>query len=467
MKTATRARILGAALGLLLVAILSSLLGAEEAASPGLTKSNAAKPAPEKSQAQQNEEYELLRLFADTLDQVERNYVEDIDRRELMEAAIRGMLSKLDPYSNFIPPKELDRFRSNVENEFGGIGITVSSEGGPLTIVSPLYGTPAYRAGLRGGDKITHIEGLSTQDISIGEAIRRMKGKIGTSLKITVAHAGSDKEEPVELKRELIRVDTILGERRKADDRWDFFLDDDEKLGYIRISSFSRHTADDLRQALGDLVRAGMRGLVLDLRFNPGGLLTAAIEVSDLFVAEGRIVSTAGRNIKERIWNAKQEGSFEGFPMVVLVNHYSASASEIVAACLQDHQRAVIVGQRTWGKGSVQNIIELEDGKSALKLTTAGYVRPSGKNIHRQQGAQESDEWGVMPSPGMEVVLTEDESTTYLRQRRLRDAIVARPADGKADTAEQTIDRQLQKGLDYLREQLAKNQPVADATPAK
>lgn len=467
MKVAARSIICAAALWLLAGGIVPTGIWASEPASPSLAETSSPQNTETPSSREKKEEYELLQLFADTLDQVERNYVQDIDRRELMEAAIRGMLSKLDPYSNFIPPKELDRFRSNVENEFGGIGITVSSESGPLTISSPLYGTPAYRAGLRGGDRITHIEGESTQDISIDEAIRRMKGKLGTSLKITVVHAGTDKEEVVELKRELIRVDTVLGDHRNADDRWNFFFDEEQKLGYIRISSFSRHTADDLRQALGDLTRQGMRGLVLDLRFNPGGLLTSAIEVSDLFVAKGRIVSTAGRNSKEKIWDAKQEGTFEGFPMVVLVNRYSASASEIVAACLQDHGRAAIVGQRTWGKGSVQNIIELEAGKSALKLTTAGYVRPNGKNIHREAGAKESDEWGVSPNPELEIVLTEDESTTYLRLRRRRDAIVAPTASSKAESLEPTVDRQLQKGLDYLREQLAKNLPVADATPAK
>ena len=452
---------------LLFVVLLSAPLSArgEEAALP-MTTTPAAEAA-DKAKEAAEEDYELLRLFADTLSQVERNYVKDIDRRELMEAAIRGMLTKLDPYSNFIPPAELDKFRSSVENEFGGIGITVSTESGELTIVSPLFGTPAYRAGLRGGDRVKEIEGQSTQGISIDEAIRRMKGKIGTSVKLTVVHAEGDDPETLELKRELIRVDTVLGDRRKSDDHWNYFFDEEKKLGYIRITNFGRHTADDLRQALGELTREGMRGLVLDLRFNPGGLLTSAIEVSDLLLSDGRIVSTAGRNAPERTWDAKKDGTFDGFPLAVLVNRYSASASEIVAASLQDHNRAVVIGQRTWGKGSVQNIIELEQGKSALKLTTAGYVRPNGKNIHRSEGAKETDEWGVAPSSGMEVALTEDEASTYLQQRRQRDAIV-RKNDSKPEQEEKpAADRQLQRALDYLSEELAKPQPVADATPSK
>jgi carboxyl-terminal processing protease len=415
-------------------------------------------PAKTLEQLKADKDYELLKLFADALDQVERNYVKEVDRRELMEGAIKGMLSKLDPHSSYIAPSDLDKFKSSVENEFGGIGITVSVETGELVVTTPLYATPAYRAGIRGGDKITEIDGQSTKGFTIEDATKRIKGKLGSSVKLTVLHAADGKTDTQDVTRELIRVDSVIGDHRKSDDTWDFFLDDAKKIGYIRITTFSRHTADEIRTALQQLSAAGVKGLILDLRWNPGGLLTAAIDISDLFVADGRIVSTAGRNAPQRIWDAKKEGTFEGFPIAVLVNHSSASASEILSACLQDHKKAVVIGERTWGKGSVQNIIELDDGKSAMKLTTAGYKRPSGQNIHREEGAKETDEWGVKPNPGYEVKLTDAEVEEYFTDRRARDVIAAKPKESPAAGARK-IDKQVQKALDYLGTELAKNEP--------
>ena len=361
--------------------------------------------APTKPRSRAADDYELYQIFADTLDQVERNYVKDISRRELMEAAIQGVLGKLDPYSNYISPDEIGRFKSTVESQFGGIGIQIGVEDGQLKVISPLVGTPAYRAGLEAGDMILEIDGKSTEGISIDQAVKQLKGEAGTKVTLTVQQPGAAKRETVTITREWVHIETVMGDRRKGDDAWDFMLDHDKHIGYIRISAFSRDTAQDLKKALVELQKEGMKGLIVDLRFNPGGLLTSAIEVSDLFVSDGRIVSTKGRNTAERTWDAEKEGTFEGFPMVVLVNHYSASASEIVSACLQDHKRAVVIGERTWGKGSVQNVIELEGGKSALKLTTASYIRPSGKNIHRFPDSKEGDEWGVMPDAGFELAL--------------------------------------------------------------
>jgi carboxyl-terminal processing protease len=261
------------------------------------------------------------------------------------------------------------------------------------------------------------------------EVVRRLKGEIGTSVSFTVLHGVGGKAETFTVQREVVHVDTVKGSDRKADDSWNFMLDPERRIGYIRLTAFSRETAADLKRALEELERQKMRGLILDLRFNPGGLLTSAIEVSDMFVSEGRIVSTKGRNTPERVWDAVKPGTFEGFPMVVLVNHYSASASEIVSACLQDHNRAAIVGDRTWGKGSVQNVIELEDGKSALKLTTATYTRPNGHNIHRFPDATESDEWGVKPNEGLDVVLNEREKSMLLADWRQHEIAHGHPHD--------------------------------------
>ena len=302
-------------------------------------------------------------------------------------------------------------------------------------MISPLVGTPAYRAGVMAGDLIVEIDGESTEDITLDEAVRRMKGPVGTPVTLKVLHLNAMEPETITLKRENIRVETVLGDARNPDDSWRWMFDPEKKIGYIRVIGFGRHTAEDLQKVLQQLADQKLRGLILDLRFNPGGLLSSAIEVSDLFIAKGRIVSTEGRNVEPRVWDAEEKGTFEGFPMAVLVNRYSASASEIVAACLQDHDRAVIIGERTWGKGSVQNIVELEGGGSALKLTTAGYHRPNGKNIHRFPDAKDSDEWGVMPDAGFEVKLSGKDMTQLIAQRRQKD-IVRKNGEAKPEAAE-------------------------------
>lgn len=418
--------------GLILWTVMTSLL-MNSLTVVRADQANSLVPATDDGQAldgaDEQEYYDLFRLFADTIDQIERNYVKELDRRELIEAAIRGLTSELDPYSNYIPPDEFERFQTNIDSEFGGIGIQISMDRGQITIISPLVGTPAYRGGLMAGDRIVEIEGESTDGISLDEAVRRMKGKIGTDVTVTVRHPNNDENRTVTLTRETIRIDTVLGDHRNADDRWEFMYDSDEKIGYIRLTAFSRNSARDLRRTMEELQATGLRGLVFDLRFNPGGLLSSAVEVSDMFISNGVIVSTEGRNTQKKEWKAHQAGTFQGFPMAVLINGFSASASEIVAACLQDHGRAVVVGERSWGKGSVQNVVELEDGKSALKLTTASYQRPSGENIHRFYGANKNDDWGVKPDEDYEVEFTSKEMTAYLNYRRERDIIAAKEVD--------------------------------------
>lgn len=439
---------------------------------PAPEKPAAEKPAPDKPSTEKPsggrpddaEFFELLRLFTDTLDQIDRNYVKDVSRRELMEAAIRGMMTKLDPYSNYIPPEEMEGFRGGIENEFGGIGIQVAIDGGKLTVISPLVGSPAYRAGVQAGDWIRQIDGTLTRGMTLDDAVKKMKGKLGTEVVVTVVRARDGRTDELTLKRETIKVETVLGDRRHADDAWDYLLDPDAKIGYLRITSFGRSTTADVEKAIKQLVERQLRGLVIDLRFNPGGLLSSAIEISDLFVAEGRIVSTSGKNAPERVVKAVKAGTYEDFPVVVLVNRYSASASEIVAACLQDHGRAVVIGERTWGKGSVQNIVELEEGRSAIKLTTAGYLRPNGKNIHRFEGATEDDDWGVRPDQGFEIKLEDDELGKLIEQRRARD-VVRPPAEDAESSPAEFVDRQLQAGLDLLRKKLAP--PPADTKPAE
>ena len=444
-------------------------------------KDDAKKGEAKKDDAKEDDYYELYKSFADTVDQIQRNYVKDISRRELMDAAIKGMLTKLDPYSSYIPPEDLSGFKTAVESQFGGIGIQISIESGQIKILSPLMDTPAYRAGIRAGDKIIKIEGQAADGLSIDDAVKKLKGEAGTSVTLTFQHPDGSKPETATLKREVIQVETVLGDTRGDDDHWDFMLDHEKKIGYIRVTAFSRDTTRDLKKALEKLQAQKVKGLILDLRNNPGGLLTSAVEICDLFVTEGVIVSTEGRNSPKKIWEAHKDKKFDGFPLVVLVNRYSASASEIVSACLQDHKRAVVVGERTWGKGSVQNVIELEDGKSALKLTTAGYLRPNGHNIHRFPDAKETDEWGVKPDDGYEIKLSDTEFGRMMMDRHERDFLVAKnkpadkveekpkdeppkeekpkdekPKDDKAKKPSEFVDRQLQKALAYLSAEFAR-----------
>ncbi|NQT14090.1 MAG: S41 family peptidase [Planctomycetes bacterium] len=381
--------------------------------------------ADQAKQPKEDDYYELHKLLVDTLDQVERNYVKDISRRELIEAAIKGVLNELDPYSAYIAPDDLDQFRTAVDGNFGGIGIRFAVDHGRLKVLSPLVGTPAYRAGIMAGDLIAEINGKSTKGIKVEGVARQLKGKEGSEVTLGVIHAGKSDMETITITREIVRVDTVLGNRRKEDDHWDYMLDADRRIGYVRVEAFSRETARDLRAAIDQLEEESLRGLILDLRFNPGGLLSSAIEVSDLFVADGRIVSTEGKkpDRSERVWEAHKKGTLEEFAMVVLVNRYTASAAEIVSACLQDHNRAVVMGERTWGKGSVQNVIPLEGGRSALKLTTASYLRPSGKNIHRFPGVDEDEEWGVMPNDGYQLKLGNEEMVRLLHDRQQREVV--------------------------------------------
>ncbi|MCA9264554.1 MAG: S41 family peptidase [Planctomycetales bacterium] len=402
-------------------------------------------PDPTAEPLDDESDYELMKLFVDTLDEVERNYVRPITRRELMEAAIQGVVGKLDEYSNYIAPTEIDRFRRDVENEFGGIGIRISTEGNHLTVVAPLEGTPAHAAGLLSGDVILSVDGKPAAG---DEAIKMLRGPVGSEVTLSV-QTGESAPRPVTITRASIHVETVLAHRRNNDETWNYWLEKEKKIGYVHITSFNSYTAADLRRIVTRLQGDGMRGLIIDLRDNPGGLLESAIDVCNLFISEGRIVSTRGRNVKERIWDADSEGTLNGFAIAILVNRFSASASEIVSACLQDNKRAVVIGSRTWGKGSVQRVIDVEGGRSALKITTASYHRPSGKNIHRFPGATEEDEWGVSPNEGMEVTLSRQEAGelfAYQQQLFL-------PADDR-DSVPVFIDTQMAKAVAWLENEV-------------
>jgi carboxyl-terminal processing protease len=406
-----------------------------------------AKAAPK---PKQDEYFELMQTFVDTFEQVDRNYVKDVDRRKLLEAALRGMIKELDPYSSYIPPEELARFNQQVEQQFGGIGIQVQPD--PRTrrilVISPLPETPAYNAGVRAGDIVTEVEGYDTENMPLSRAVELMKGPPGETVSIKVRHLSATEDEVISMERAIISVKSVLGDKYGEKGKWDFVVDQEQKIGYIRLTQFGRKSADELAAAIDTLQKQGMKGLVLDLRFNPGGLLSQAVKISDLFIDSGTIVSTEGKNTAKRTFSATKAGTLPDFPMAVLINRFSASASEILSACLQDHKRAVVIGERSWGKGSVQNVIELESGASALKLTTAGYLRPSGKNIHRFPDSKVTDEWGVHPDD--EIKFTRKELEDYDEYRRARDVLTEAAPPESSFT-----DRQFEKALERVRAMLS------------
>ncbi|RAU23919.1 peptidase S41 [Paramagnetospirillum kuznetsovii] len=321
--------------------------------------------------AERKETYKLLDLFAEVFDKVRSEYVEPVNDEELIEAALSGMLTSLDPHSSYLNPKNSKDMDIQTRGEFGGLGLEVTMESGWVKVVSPIDDTPAYRAGMQPGDFITHLDGEQVQGLSLSEAVDRMRGLVNTDIKLTVRRQGVENPFEVKLTRAIIKVQTVKGQTQGD-------------IGYIRISQFSATTNDDLKRIMAQLkkdIGKAPTGFVLDLRNNPGGLLDQAVAVSDAFLDKGEIVSTRSRRPEDtQRFNARPGDIAEGLPLVVLINDGSASASEIVAGALQDHKRAVIMGTRSFGKGSVQTLIPLP-GHGSMRLTTARYYTPSGRSI--------------------------------------------------------------------------------------
>jgi len=315
--------------------------------------------------------YEQLRLFTEVLSIVQNQYVDEVPPKDLIYSAIKGTLRGLDPHSSFLDPESYREMQVETSGSFGGLGIEITLRDDVLTIVAPIEGTPAYRAGLQTGDRIVKIDGLTTKDLQLSDAVKRMRGKPGSKVTITVAREGWSEPKDVELVREQIRVQSVRAH------------DLGGGIAYVKLRQFQEQSPGDLAAALEKAAKAGMKALVLDLRNNPGGLLTAAVEVTEEFVADGQlVVYTEGRVRNQNMrFSAHAKKSYPTLPMVVLVNQGSASASEIVAGALQDWGRAIVVGTQTFGKGSVQTIIPLSDG-SGLRLTTAKYYTPKGRSIH-------------------------------------------------------------------------------------
>jgi len=322
--------------------------------------------------AEGGNDYESMELFTDVLAIVKKSYVEEVDTKKLIYGAINGMLSSLDPHSSFMPPDMYKEMKIDTKGSFGGLGIEITIKDGILTVISPIEDTPAFRAGIKAGDQILKIDDRFTKEMTIMDAVKRMRGAKGTKVTLTIVREGFDKPKEFTLVRDIIQVKSVR------------FTTLDNGYGYVRIAQFQEKTDDDLVKALKTLREengGALKGLVLDLRNDPGGLLDQAVKVADHFVEEGLIVYTEGREKGSRMqFTARKGGTEPAYPMVVLINGGSASASEIVAGALQDHKRAVIMGTQSFGKGSVQTIIPLSDD-SGLRLTTARYYTPNGRSI--------------------------------------------------------------------------------------
>ncbi len=319
--------------------------------------------------AGQDTHYKSLKTFAESLSIVKKNYVEEVDEKDLVYGAIKGMLNSLDPHSSFMTPEVFKEMKIDTRGEFGGLGIQIGIKDRILTVIAPIEDTPAHKAGVKAGDRIIKIDGESTKDISLFDAVAKLRGKPGTSVTITIIRKGLEKPKDITIVRDIIKIKSVKS--RIVDD----------EIGYVKLTQFQQKTASELEKALTDLYKKEIYALILDLRNNPGGLLNSAVDVSSQFLPKGKlVVYIKGRSGDKTEFNAKNGNHYFDLPMVVLVNEGSASASEIVAGAMQDWGQAVILGTQTFGKGSVQTVIPLGDG-SALRLTTARYYTPKGRSI--------------------------------------------------------------------------------------
>ncbi len=420
-----------------------------------------------------SETYRLLSLFGDVFERVRAEYVEPINEREAIEAAINGMLANLDPHSSYMNARSFRDMQTQTRGEFGGLGLEVTQENGFVKVISPIDDTPAFRAGVRAGDLITALDGQTVQGMTLNEAVDKMRGTPRTEIRLTIRREGVEQPINLTLTRDIIRIQVVRS-RLEGND-----------VAYLRVTSFNEQTESALRRAVQQLrsqAGANLKGIILDLRNNPGGLLDQAVQVSDDFLDQGEIVSTRARRPEDaQRWNAKPGDITGGLPIVVLINGGSASASEIVAGALQDHRRAVVLGQRSFGKGSVQTVMPLAGGNGALRLTTARYYTPSGRSIQ-----------GTGIEPDVEVLLTRTEQTAANRFGPEREAdlrhslsnaggatpvrvprtdlpAIAReiprlpPEDAPAfDVAKPETDWQLQQGLVLLRAMAAQRRSTAN-----
>ena len=396
----------------------------------------------DKKAVSEEDTYELLNLFGEVLERAKNSYVDEVSDEQLIQSAINGMLVSLDPHSSYMDGKDYRYMSEQPQGKFGGLGIEVTMESGVVKVVSPIDDTPAHKAGLKPGDYIVNIDGQPVVGMTLNDAVDKMRGKVGSKVKLTIRRF-NQKPFDVTIKREEIKIQTVKSSIKSED------------VAYVRITSFSENTDKMVEKAVKDAkkkLKGNLKGIILDIRNNPGGLLDQAVSVSDLFLNQGEIVSTRSRNEEDTVkYNAKKGDIADGLPIVIIVNDGSASASEIVAGALQDHKRAVILGEKTFGKGSVQTVIPL--GKhGAMRLTTARYYTPSGRSI--QVKGIEPDV-AVKPAKVEEIEspfeLSEGEYNNALKNDSEEKVDAKKQAAKKAEKEELAKDYQLARALDLVR----------------
>jgi len=379
--------------------------------------------------------FKQVRLFTDSITLISAEYVKPLKVKDLIYGAIRGMMGTLDGYSQFLTPESFKEITEETKGEFGGLGIEIGIRDGVLTVITPMEGTPAYEAGLMSGDKIVKIDGEITRDMTLDEAVKKLRGKPGTEVSISVIRENTDEMLDFTIKRAVIKLESI----KKVE-----VLEGD--IGYISIVEFQERTGRDLKENIKKLIKSGAASLIIDLRNNPGGLLDAAVESADLFLDQGEmIVYTEGRDPKKRLeFISKKKASFGGMDLVVLVNKGSASASEIFAGAMQDNKRGVVVGVTTFGKGSVQTVIPLSD-KSALRLTTSAYFTPSGRSLMEK---------GIDPDIYVEKVRAAGENAEAEEKEKKKAGIFEKVEKAEKEEEEKEpgkYDNQLQTAVSILK----------------
>jgi carboxyl-terminal processing protease len=408
--------------------------------------------------AQKDSPYPNLKLFSEVMEKVRKDYVDgqDITYQELVYGALKGMIDKLDPHSEFMDAEKYKELQSDTQGTFGGLGIVISMKDNFVTVISPMEDTPGFKAGIMSGDRIIKIDGKSTENMGLPEAVKNLRGDPGTDVTITVLRPSSGQVKDYTLTRAVINVDMV----KDINGKKEFPLGED-KIGYIRLVQFGEKTSDDLEAALKKLKAQGMQGLVLDLRWNPGGLLDQAVEVCQKFLPRGQlVVSTEGRSTNQKFPARGRGDELENMPLVVLVNMGSASASEIVAGCLQDLHRAIVLGEKTFGKGSVQSIIPLEGGP-ALRLTTAKYYTPSHKVIH---------EVGITPNVIVPITDDEERDISFKRTPGAIDTLEEKDRERVKNARDPQLDRatDLLKGILLFAERTPdKNAPASKMAAAQ
>jgi len=382
-----------------------------------------------------NKTLEQLKILTEVFDYISQNYVSEKEAQGLIYGAAHGMVRTLDPFSQFLEPEPHQNMKTDTEGQFGGLGIRIEMRDDWLTVMTPIPDTPAYRAGMLPNDKIIKIEGKSTQGITLQGAVKKLRGKPGTKVTITIVHEGIKEPLDITITREIIKIQSVRYRMMEY------------KIGYIQLIEFSAKTENDAKKALKKMKKNGMESLVLDLRNNPGGLLNIAVGITKQFLGDNKlVVYTQGRRSKRVEYRSNSRGEYEKIPLVVLVNGGSASGSEIVAGALQDHHRALIVGATTFGKASVQSVIPLSDG-SGLRLTTAKYYTPSGRMIMRDK---ETGQGGIGPD-----IVVKVPREMEIKIRRQQEKIFSKGKAPKSfvDEKDQVIDLALQRAIEFLRAQ--------------